>query len=162
LFWRFSMSRPLLPVLVVGVLAAVELAAAADEKADVKKELKKFEGTWVRVSAETNGKEAPKEVVKSIAMTFAGDKFTIKVADKERVIAGTFRIDPSKDPKGYDATASPAGKERTTVGIYQFDRDRLKVCYTPEGGKRPEEFSSKGGTDDHPVYFEVYRRQKDK
>jgi uncharacterized protein (TIGR03067 family) len=162
LFWRFFMSRPLLPVLVVGVLAAVEVAAAADEKADVKEELKKFEGTWVRVSAETNGKEAPKEVLKGITMTFAGDKFTIKVADTERVIAGTFRIDPSKDPKEYDATASLAGRERTTVGIYQFDGDRLKVCYTPEGGKRPKEFSSKGGTEDHPVYLEVYKRQKDK
>jgi uncharacterized protein (TIGR03067 family) len=156
------MSRPLLPILAVGVLATVELATAADDKRDAKKELKTFEGTWVRVSAETNGKEAPQDVVKGVTMTFAGDKFTYKRAETGRVIEGTFRIDPSKNPKEYDATASPAGKELTTVGIYRIDGDRLKVCYTPEGGKRPKEFSSKRGTDDHPVYLEVYERRKDK
>jgi uncharacterized protein (TIGR03067 family) len=156
------MRSPLLLILAIGVLAATGLAAAADAGADVKKEMKTLEGTWVRVSAETNGKEAPKEATKGITMTFAGDKFSSKMADTGRVIEGTFRIDPSKSPKEYDATASPARKELTTIGIYQFDGDRLKVCYTPEGGKRPKEFSTKAGTDDHPVYLEVYKRQADK
>jgi uncharacterized protein (TIGR03067 family) len=156
------MKKSLLPALVVGLLAVASLTRAADEKADAEKELKKFEGTWVTVSAETNGKEAAKDELKGLTMTFQGPRFVLKMADTDRVIEGTFKVDPSKTPREYDATATVAGKKLTTVGIYEFDGDKLKVCYTPEGGKRPREFSSKGGTDEHPVFLTVYQRRKDK
>jgi uncharacterized protein (TIGR03067 family) len=142
------------------IAGAAPLAAADDtEKQEaVKKELKKFEGTWTMVSAERNGAQAPEEAIKNIRVIIKGDKFTIKEGD--RTVEGTMVLDPSKKPRAYDATGTQNGKKMSTVGIYEFDGDTLKVCYTPEGGERPKEFTTKGGTDEHPVMLAVYKRQK--
>jgi len=151
-------------VVVIGswIAMASSLAAADDtEKQEaVKKELKKFEGIWVMVSDERNGVEAPKEFVNKVRMTIKGDKFTFKQGDS--TIEGTIVLDPSKKPRAYDASATENGTKISTVGIYEFDGDTLKVCYTPEGGERPKEFSTKGGTDDHPIMLGVYKREKTK
>ena len=149
-------------VVVIGswIAMASSLAAADDtEKQEaVKKELKRFEGNWVMVSAERNGVEAPKDFVNKVRMTIKGDKFTFK--EGESTIEGTIVLDPSKKPRAYDASATQNGKKMSTVGIYEFDGDTLKVCYTPEGGERPKEFATKGGTDDHQIILAVYKRQK--
>ena len=155
------MKQRLLPILVVGVLAA-GLAPAAQDRADENKGPKAFEGTWVAVFAQLNGKQAPKEALKDVTMTFAGEKFTLKEPRIGRVVEGTFRIDPSKSPREYSATAVVGGRKLTTVGIYELDGDTLKICYTPEGGNRPAGFSTKGGTAEQPVFLTVYRRQQDK
>jgi hypothetical protein len=38
----------------------------------------------------------------------------------------------------------PAGA--TSVGIYEFDGDSLRICFTDKGGERQKEFSTKGGS----------------
>ena len=87
-----------LVVVVIGswIAGAAPLAAADDtEKQEaVKKELKKFEGTWTMVSAERNGAQAPEEAIKNIRVIIKGDKFTIKEGD--RTVEGTMVLDPSK------------------------------------------------------------------
>jgi uncharacterized protein (TIGR03067 family) len=144
------------------IAGAVPLAVADDtEKQEaVQKELKKFEGTWVMVAAERNGVKAPEDAVKTVRVIIKGDKFTIKEGDN--TIEGTIVLDPSKNPRAYAASATENGKKISTVGIYEFDGDTLKVCYTPEGEERPKEFSTKGGTDEHPIMLGVYKREKAK
>jgi RNA polymerase sigma factor (sigma-70 family) len=137
-------------------------AGAVRVKADVKKEVTDFEGTWVVVSAESNGKKGPKEVLQGMTITFEGGAFTMKEAGKDRIIKGSFKINSSKTPTEYDASAVLGGKKYSTVGIYEFDGATLRICYTPEGGKRPKEFSTKGGTDEHPMFLTVYKRQNEK
>ena len=153
-----------LVVVVIGSwLAATVMLAAAEEGTKqevVQKELKKFEGTWVIASMERNRERAPKEALKGIRLIIKGDKFAIK--DGNMTLEGTFKVDPSQKPKVLDATATEDGKKETTVGIYEFDGDTLKVCYTPEGGERPKEFSTKAGTNEHPIMLDVYEREKAK
>jgi uncharacterized protein (TIGR03067 family) len=122
--------------------------------------LKKLEGTWVIASMERNREQAPKEALKGIRLIIKGDEFTIK--DGNMTLKGTFKVDPAQKPKVLDATATEDGKKETTVGIYEFDGDMLKVCYTPEGGERPKEFSTKAGTNEHPIMLDVYKREKAK
>ena len=149
-------------IVVIGswVAGAAPLAAADDndKQEAIKKELKKFEGTWTMLYAERNGVLAREEAIKNIRVIIKGDKFTIKEGDS--TVEGSLVVDPSKEPRAYDAKATQNGEKLTTVGIYEFDGDTLKVCYTREDGERPKEFSTKGGTDDHPVMLAVYKRQK--
>jgi hypothetical protein len=56
--------------------------ARADDKADVEKELKKFQGTWTFESVEMGGKDEPAAEFKGMTVTFAGDKITVKKGDE--------------------------------------------------------------------------------
>jgi uncharacterized protein (TIGR03067 family) len=134
------------------LFCALGLAAAsvqADDKADAAKALKKFQGTWTFESVVVDGKKESSvwgEELKNLKITFAGNKFTVKKGDKV-VQAGTQKLDPSKSPKAVDATVTEGnGKGRKMLGIYEIEGDILKVCFDPEGKKRPTEFKSTAGS----------------
>jgi uncharacterized protein (TIGR03067 family) len=142
---------------VVLVLAA-GLLVAGDKKEDAKKDLKKFQGQWVAVSVELNGKAVPDEAVKSVKVTVKGNKVTIKEGDMTS--EGKFTLDPTKKPKQIDGTAKEGDKEVKTIGIYEFDGDKVKICYALAGKERPKEFSTKAGTQQSPLILTVYKRAK--
>jgi uncharacterized protein (TIGR03067 family) len=124
--------------LILMVAVFVGRPAGAGGKVDEKGELKRFEGTWLSVSSESNGKPAPKDVATRLMITFKGDGFTMGEVGKDRVLKGTMKVDPSKTPKQFDWTAEVLGEKRTTIGIFVFEGDTLKVCYTREGGQWPK------------------------
>jgi uncharacterized protein (TIGR03067 family) len=141
------------------VIPVVVLLTGADRPTgDVKEELKKFQGTWVPVSLEINGKQAPRQDLKSFRITFEGRNITRR--SKDGTVHATFAIDPSKDPKWFDATAVQDGKKAKAVGIYKFDRGRLTLCsrHNAAEGQRPTEFSTKGGTKESPLVLGVLKR----
>src|SRR5262249_18657664 len=115
----------------------------AEKQEAVKKELKKFEGTWGVGSVERNGGPLPKDDLMDVRLPIKDDKFNIQRRDI--TTEGTFKVDPAKKPKVLDATSTEDGKKVNILGIYEFDGDTLKVCYTTEGGERPKEFSRKVG-----------------
>src|SRR5262245_51103951 len=75
----------------------------ADEKAELEKELKKFQGTWTIESSVTGGMEIPADQLKGFIVTFEGDKHTVKMGDKV-IQVGTQKLDPSQSPKAIDIT----------------------------------------------------------
>src|SRR6516164_2265744 len=114
--------------------------ARADDKADVEKELKKFQGTWTFESVEAGGKEVPAAEFKGVTVTFEGDKYNVKKGD-EVIQVATQKLDPLKSPKALDVTvAEGPNKGAVILGIYEISRDTLKVCFDPEGKKRPTMF----------------------
>jgi uncharacterized protein (TIGR03067 family) len=130
--------------------------ARADDKADINKELKKFEGTWTFESVETGGKELPAENFKGFTVTFEGDKYAVKMGDKV-VEAATQKLDPSKSPKTLDVMVTEGpNKGAVIVGIYEINGDTLKVCFDPEGKNRPTQF--KTGSGSHTLV--VHKRAK--
>jgi uncharacterized protein (TIGR03067 family) len=140
---------------VYGVLVlAAGLLAGAGEDARTK-ELKKFQGEWVAVSVVVNGKEVPREA----AVVVAGTKLTFN--EGGRTSEATFTFDPTQKPKHIRMNHGKlAGKPVRSIGIYEFDGDKLKVCLGPAEGKRPKEFSTKGGTLEKPLILIVYGRPK--
>ena len=132
-------------------------SARADDKADVEKELKKFQGTWTFESVEAGGKKLPADQFKGITVTFEGDKYAVKNGD-EAVEAATQTLDPSKSPKTLDAKVTDGpNKGAVILGIYEISGDTLKVCFDPEGKKRPTEFKTASGSQTTLV---VHKRQK--
>jgi uncharacterized protein (TIGR03067 family) len=141
----------------VVLIASGGTGARADEKADVEKELKKFQGTWTLESVETGGKEQPAAEFKGVTVIFEGDKHTVKKGD-EVIQVGTQKLDPSKSPKTIDVTMTEGPNKGTVMlGIYEIEGDTLKVCFDSEGKKRPTEFKSAPGS---ATFVNVHKRMK--
>jgi uncharacterized protein (TIGR03067 family) len=126
--------------LAAAVVASLS-AARADEAADA--ELKKFQGTWQLVSAESNGKKTPKEQADKVRVVIKGGKHTVYFDGKAVAKEVPFAIDPSKKPKEVTDTLP---EDKTIKGIYELDGDTLRSCVAPAGKDRPREFSGKEGT----------------
>jgi uncharacterized protein (TIGR03067 family) len=107
------------------------LSFAADDAG--KKELEKLQGTWKVVKAIKDGRAQPEDAVKKMKVSIAGDKLTV---DRETT---PFVIDPSKKPATIDITVD---KKLTLQGIYELDKDTLKICVGLEGVKRPADFKA--------------------
>lgn len=138
-------------------LALTASGTRANDKADVEKELKKFQGTWTFESVETGGKEEPAAEFKKMSITFEGSKFTVKKSE-EVIQVGTQKPDPSRSPKTLDVTvAEGLNKGAVMLGIYEISGDTLKVCFDPEGKKRPTEFKSASGSQ---TFVAVHKRVK--
>jgi uncharacterized protein (TIGR03067 family) len=148
-------------IVLVTVLTALALVASggagarADDKADVEKDRKQFQGTWTFESVEAGGQKMPADPFMGMTITFEGDKHTVKKGD-EVVQAGTQKLDPSKSPKAIDVTlAEGPTKGAVMLGIYKFSGDTLTVCFDPEGKKRPTEFKSSPGSQ---AFVAVHKR----
>jgi uncharacterized protein (TIGR03067 family) len=141
----------------VGFAACGGSGALADDKADLEKEVKKFQSAWTFESSETGGKELPAGELKGLVLTFEGDKHTVKKGD-EVIQVGTQKLDPSKSPKTIDVTLTEGpNKGKVMLGIYEIDADTLKVCFDPQGKKRPTEFKSAPGSEN---FVNVHKRVK--
>lgn len=140
-----------------GLLAAALVAADDKPKADAKKELEPFQGTWTIVSIERDGEKVPEDEVKEIRLVVKGDERLVLAGDEVRSKA-TFTVDASKKPPTMDVkvTEGPlAGK--TVKGIYELKDGDLKICLALEGDKRPDDFTAKEGSG---RLLQVYKKAK--
>src|SRR5262249_9752279 len=144
----------------VALFCAVGLAGSgtlADDKADLEREVRKFQGAWTFESSEAGGKALPADELKGFIVTFEGNKHTGKKGD-EVIQSGTQKLDPSKSPKAIDVTMTEgANKGAVMLGIYEINGDTLKVCFDAEGKKRPTQFKSAPGS---ATFVNVHKRLK--
>ena len=144
----------------VALFCAVGIAASgalADDKAEIEKETKKFQGTWTLESSEAGGQKIPADDLKDFIVIFEGEKHTVKKGD-DVIQVGTQKIDPSKSPKTIDVTMTEGPSKGTVMlGIYEFDGDTLKVCFDAAGKKRPTQFKSAPGSE---TFVNVHKRLK--
>jgi uncharacterized protein (TIGR03067 family) len=135
------MSRTVLWVLTAGAL----LAADAGKGDANKKDMKKMQGDWALLSMIKDGEKVPDEEAQVLFRTVKDDHYTVYRFDQP-IAKWTFSIDASKKPKTIDILPDGAkDKNKAVLGIYEFDGDKLKICYAPAGKERPKEFVSKAG-----------------
>jgi uncharacterized protein (TIGR03067 family) len=108
----------------------------------VAEEMKKFQGTWRQIACERDAVSEPvDEQGWEPSVTFTGNTFVVTLADGSVPIAGTFAIDPRRDPKTVDwsdTIGEDAGK--TLLAIYSLEGDRLVFCAASPGQERPTEW----------------------
>ncbi len=143
------MKAPLALFATLGLLAADPLPPDA-----IQKEYARFEGTWRFSSFEIEGMKQPASDFKNIRLVLKGDQWTLQGGPDK----GTFKIDPTKNPKQIDVLfAEGPEKGKTALGIYELEGDRYTVCLGLVGRDRPTQFVSKPGSGH---VLEVLRRVK--
>ena len=136
------------------LLAACLLAADKDDAA--KADTKKFEGTWVMVSAIDDGTKSSGSDLGETLLIVKGDTHDVNV--RGTTYKGTHKLDPAKKPKTIDVmdTEGPF-KDKTLKGIYELSGDEFKFCYAPPGKDRPKDFTAAAGSGHH---CHVWKRKK--
>jgi len=125
-----------------------EISALDVVAQDAQGDQEKLQGTWQMVRAEVAGKEVSQIALRDTRMRISKDSSSL----------GTFRLDPTKEPKAIDMTpAFGPNKGKTVLGIYEIEGDDLKICVAMPGKERPTEFTTKSGSG-HAL--DVYRREK--
>jgi uncharacterized protein (TIGR03067 family) len=79
-------------------------------------------------------------------VTFSGDTLVVRLADGSTPIKGTFKVDPTREPKALDLTdtfGADAGK--TFLAIYALEGDSLSFCAADAGQERPTGFRTRPG-----------------
>jgi uncharacterized protein (TIGR03067 family) len=118
-----------------------------------KEEVKKLAGTWHLVSFEIDGRQ---ELPKDGRLVIQGDTMKTYVGDK-LVSESTFSIDPTKKPRTIDWQSIKPKAGIKSIGIYELQGDRLKLCGT-EGKDRPTAFTP---TKENGWGLSVFRRAKE-
>jgi uncharacterized protein (TIGR03067 family) len=115
------------------------LGAQGDEAA-LKKDRAALQGAWKVTSFETNKGKA----FEGAMLEFDKDGKNLTFTHNGETKKGTFKLNPAGKPKEIDI--SPADENKTLEGIYQIDKDTLKICLAPDGNDgRPSEFATKEG-----------------
>ena len=118
--------------------------------ADVAPQLDKFQGTWVLVSGERDGKKISDDHLKGSKITYNGNQgeLTSPHQHSDTIFFEIVKLDPDKSPKEFHwvrKSGPSAGK--TIVGIYEFDgNDQFRFAFDPAGVTTPKDFASKEGT----------------
>jgi uncharacterized protein (TIGR03067 family) len=118
------------------MLSALLLLFPADQ------EIKKFQGKWVCVYVEKDGRPIPQEGLedlKHVEILIDVNKVILK--EEGEVKKGwhiDFKVDPTQSPKTIDLSMSiDDTKPKTSLGIYKFEGDTLKISII-EPKKEPE------------------------
>jgi len=133
------------------LLCSIGSSFAADLQGEgAKKDLEKFQGTWVLVAGEWDGKKVADENAAKSKITYEADKITVVTPHQhnEPIVAEIVKIDTTKSPKRMHfvrKNGPAAGK--TIVGIYEFDGDHLyHFAFDPTGATTPSELAAKEKT----------------
>jgi uncharacterized protein (TIGR03067 family) len=131
-------------MLAAGVLAGTPVVLAADPTPEevVQTEFQNLQGTWLYESLEEDGKKTDAETLKARTFLVGADAFLVRQGNKI-VQAGELTLDPAKTPRTFNAAVRGGEpKGAAFLGIYQLDKDTLKLCYDPAGQARPAEFKA--------------------
>lgn len=133
--------------LLVVLLALVGLTAADAATEDAAAEdLKKMQGDWVVVSMESDGMKIPDDDAQALFRTVKGNEYTVS-RFRTVVGKGTIRLDATKKPRTIDAHPAGAARDAKPIrGIYEFEGDKLKLCFALPGKDRPTQFRSEEGS----------------
>jgi uncharacterized protein (TIGR03067 family) len=121
-------------------IAAASAAHAQPDGAKLKKELVQLQGVWRLIGFEVDGKEAFLQEHKQIRWVIKDDRVFYGGEELAKLT-----LDPAANPKCLDLGLVKS--KRLHEGIYQLDKDRLKICVSviTEGVKeRPVKFDNEG------------------
>jgi uncharacterized protein (TIGR03067 family) len=140
-------------------LLSGSLFAAADQKADLKKDYDRLSGSWRLLYAVEDGKVVPRGQVRKVELITKGKTFEIRGdAARGTSPSGMFTIDPTTNPKSVDSVQGRGPhKGEKILGIYEIiDANHERACWAPPGQPRPTAFASKPGSGE---LLQVWKRQ---
>ena len=123
-------------------------AAKADQKEiDAKGVATELEGEWALVSAVFNGVPMDETMVKWCRRVTRGN-ITKVIAGPRVLLNASFTLTRSSSPPAIDyLNVDGPSKGKSQAGIFELTGESLKICMSPPGAPRPDDFSSQRGDD---------------
>ena len=113
----------------------------------IAEEIKSLQGTWKQIGYEKDGVAEPfDEQGWEPQLTITGDKFVVSLANGRIPFEGTYKLNPTRQPKAIDwtdAIGEHAGK--TSLAIYSLEGDKFVFCVAAPGRERPVELRTRPG-----------------
>jgi len=130
----------------IALFLSVLLADAPTTKpAELSPDLRKLQGEWSMVSGEREGEAIPADYIAMGKRVVKGDDLTVTFGD-EIFMKAKIKLDDSKTPKTIDYDVKEgAAAGKTQLGIYTFDGENVKFCFSEPGKDRPAEFKTASG-----------------
>ena len=125
-----------------------------------KDDLKKLEGNWQMAEMELEG--SPSDRAAKMKVVIDDGKFTFYYDDRE-VASDRVSLDSSADPRTIDLKGiRGSGAGRIKLGVYRLsdDGNKLEICLSQAGDKRPSKFTTKPGVGKGSILY-VLERKKD-
>ena len=148
-----SNSRILL--LIASLLLMVTGQATPSEEDKPKTEKPELAGNWQVESATLEGQAFPAEVTSTMTLLMRGGRYEAHVGPQ--LDRGSYKVNNKSVPMEMDITGiEGVNKGKTFQAIYDWQKDKLRICYGLEEGKRPTNFNAeKPGN-----FLVVYKRVK--
>lgn len=128
-----------------------------DDRRQTLVDLAKLQGSWVRVLGENEARRST--APESWTATYEGDRLTLE-SGGQHYRTGLVTLDASRMPRAINTwDLDGPNKDAVFPGIYEFDGDKLKVCFARPGEKRPTEFKADGSAGGGFIFY-VYERRK--
>jgi uncharacterized protein (TIGR03067 family) len=147
----------------VALLGFVLWQGASGPEADKEKVLQNLEGTWLVIHAEKGGQVSPKEVTqqKEMRFVFKLGKFKILTKEGEGFVTGSYGVDASVTPYFIELREeTPMKRAEPGLGIFEFDGDTLKLCFSNPGKAPPKEFKTLAERELRQRYYVLRRETK--
>jgi TIGR03009 family protein len=126
--------------------------------AAVKTDGELIQGVWKVVRGDASGLHQPQDISTRQRWTISGKKIRIDHGDgaKDEI---AYKLDPAARPRAVDLTFHGVPwRGATVLGIYDLQRDRLKIAYTRAVGQRPAAFDT-GRQERGTVWLVLEREQ---
>jgi uncharacterized protein (TIGR03067 family) len=112
-----------------------------------------LQGTWQYLTLKVDGKVLPRSSLAESSITIERNKFRVESPDEG--YQGTFTVDEDETPHTIDITFKEGPAQGKCLGIFEVEKDSLKICLGLAGRDRPTSFASKAGSG---VALETLRR----
>jgi uncharacterized protein (TIGR03067 family) len=105
-----------------------------------------LEGVWQAISAIVSGQAMPSADVDTIRLTLTTTRFTTQ-RGAETLFDSTYTADATKSPMQIEMIGTGGDFDgKPALGIYAFEGEQLRLCYTMPGFRRPTDFASAAGS----------------
>ena len=150
-----KMAKYFLVLILTTILPITFMGSPTSAEEEPKAKNNSLIGAWQVESATLEGQAFPKEVTGTMTLRMRGGRYEAHVGGQ--IDRGSYKVNETTSPMQMEIQGIEGVNKGTTfLAIYDWQEEKLRICYSVEEGKRPKKFEAT-----QPGHFlVVYSREK--